>query len=77
MNGTEHYNEAERLLDPDDGNPQLADFLNAIAHALLALVKTEEEHSDEIVTMAASLAHLADDMSHPDDGAHVGGLGAP
>ena len=71
MNGPEHYNEAERLLEAD---PDPVVLLEAIAHALLALVKTEEEHSDEIVTMSASLAHLADDMSHADDQDHVGGL---
>ena len=71
MNGTEHFNEAERLLEAE---PDPVVFLEAIGHALLALVRTEEEHSDEIVTMSASLAHLADDMSHGDDEAHVGGL---
>ena len=73
MNGTEHFNEAERLLMGETFD-HLPDVLAAIGHALLALVKTEEEHSDEIVTMSASLAHLADDMSHGDDQGHVGGL---
>lgn len=74
MNGPEHYNDAELWLTRADTNRDPVAALMSIAHALLALVKTEEEHSDEIVTMAASLAHLADDMSHPDDHAHVGGM---
>lgn len=73
--GTDHYNQAERLLR--NPSPDALCFLGAIAHALLALVRAEEENSDEIVTMAASLAHLADDMASQDDDdeqAHVGGL---
>lgn len=75
MNGPEHYNEAERLLDPDDNRAQVVDCLRGIGHALLALVKAEEDNSDEIVTMSAALAHLANDVADNDDtDAHVGGL---
>lgn len=71
MNGPEHYAIAEELLANE---PDMPASLEAIGHALLALVKTEAEHSEEIVTLSASLAHLADDMATPDDQEHAGGL---
>ncbi len=52
MNGHEHYEEAERLLMVESGNP--LGLWAALTHAVLALVATEEQSTEEIHNLAAA-----------------------
>ncbi len=62
MNGRDHYDEAERLLMVGAGNP--LDIWAALTHAVLALVATEHESTEEIHNLAAALEVQATGDDH-------------
>ncbi len=71
MNGHEHYEEAERLLMVEAGNP--LGLWAALAHAVLALVATEEQSTEEIHILAA--AALENGHHEDEHEPYPGGLG--